>query len=47
MQMDGNTILVTGGGGGIGLALAKRFAARDNHVIICGRNVSKLEEANA
>jgi uncharacterized oxidoreductase len=45
MQMDGNTILVTGGGGGIGLALAKRLAARGNHVIICGRNISKLEEA--
>jgi uncharacterized oxidoreductase len=36
MQMTGNTILVTSGGSGIGLALAKRFAARGNRVIVSG-----------
>ena len=34
---EGNTILITGGGTGIGLAFAKRFVSRGNHVIICGR----------
>jgi uncharacterized oxidoreductase len=45
MQITSNTILVTGGGSGIGLALAKRFAARGNRVIISGRRAEKLAEA--
>jgi uncharacterized oxidoreductase len=45
MKLSGNTILVTGGSNGIGLALAKRFADRDNEVIICGRNEEKLRSA--
>ena len=38
-------VLITGGGGGIGLAIAKDFAARGAHVSITGRNEKKLEEA--
>jgi uncharacterized oxidoreductase len=45
MELKGNTILVTGGASGIGLALAKRFLERGNEVIICGRRADKLEEA--
>ena len=45
MQMTTNTILVTGGGSGIGLALAKRFAMRGNRVIISGRRAGILAEA--
>lgn len=45
MQMTGNTILITGGASGIGLALARRFAARGNTVIVCGRRADKLAEA--
>lgn len=45
MQVTGNTILVTGGGSGIGLALAKRFATRGNRVVICGRRVEMLAAA--
>jgi DHA1 family tetracycline resistance protein-like MFS transporter/uncharacterized oxidoreductase len=43
MKITDNTILITGGGSGIGLALAKTFSRRENTVIICGRNPPKLE----
>ena len=45
MRMTGNTILVTGGGSGIGLAQAKRYAARDNRVVITGRRAEALAAA--
>jgi uncharacterized oxidoreductase len=44
MELSGNTVLVTGGASGIGLALSKRFAERDNTVIICGRRAERLDE---
>jgi uncharacterized oxidoreductase len=45
MKANGNTILITGGGTGIGLALAARFLRQGNEVIICGRRLEKLHEA--
>ncbi len=45
MKSSGNTILITGGGTGIGLALAARFLRLGNEVIICGRRLEKLREA--
>lgn len=45
MNLSGNTILITGGGSGIGLALAKEFLQRDNLVIICGRDAGRLHAA--
>lgn len=45
MRWDSNTILLTGGATGIGLALAERFIKAGNKVIICGRRADKLDEA--
>jgi uncharacterized oxidoreductase len=47
MKQSGNTILVTGGGSGIGRALAHRWHDAGNHVIITGRRGEVLEEAIA
>lgn len=43
MKLTGNTILVTGGGSGIGQALAWQFADRGNTVIVAGRTAESLE----
>jgi uncharacterized oxidoreductase len=47
MQMTGNTILMTGGASGIGLALAAAFLAAGNRVIIAGRRQAALDAAVA
>ena len=44
MIPTGNTVLITGGSSGIGLALAKRFLSLNNKVIITGRDITKLEQ---
>ena len=45
MKLNGNTILITGGSAGIGLALAKEFAKLGNKIVITGRNPDKLANA--
>ena len=47
MKTTGNTILISGGGSGIGLALAQRWHDAGNNVIITGRNAAKLDAAIA
>jgi len=47
MKLTGNTMLVTGGGSGIGEALAQRFHDLGNTVIVAGRRREALETAIA
>lgn len=47
MNLQDKTAVVTGGGTGIGLAVAKRFAAEGAHVIITGRRKEVLDDAVA
>jgi uncharacterized oxidoreductase len=47
MKITNNKILITGGGTGIGFALAERFIKDGNTVIVCGRRESALEEAKS
>lgn len=43
MKQSGNTILITGGSGGIGAALAQRFHDAGNAVIVTGRRRAALD----
>ncbi|AYV72013.1 SDR family NAD(P)-dependent oxidoreductase [Bacillus sp. PK3-056] len=45
MKLSDNTILITGGNAGIGLAFAERFIDAGNTVVVCGRREEALQQA--
>lgn len=45
--LDGKTAIITGGGTGIGLGIAKLFHSEGANVVLCGRRMDKLTEAAA
>ena len=45
MKTKGNAVLITGGATGIGFALAEAFIRAGNNVLICGRRIAKLGQA--
>ncbi len=45
MSFEGKSVIVTGGGSGIGLEVAKRFVERGANVVINGRDEEKLSAA--
>jgi len=47
MKTSNNTVLITGGATGIGFALAEKFHAAGNCVIVVGRNEAALSNAAA
>jgi uncharacterized oxidoreductase len=44
MKLENQTILITGGGSGIGFELAKILSKQANKIIICGRDEEKLRK---
>lgn len=44
-RFDNKTVVITGGGSGMGLATAQAFLAENANVAICGRTQEKLDKA--
>ncbi len=44
MSLEGKTAIITGGGTGIGRAIAERFARAGASLIVCGRRIEMVED---
>ena len=44
LEFKGKTVLITGGGSGIGEAMAYQYAAKGTNVILTGRRLETLEK---
>jgi uncharacterized oxidoreductase len=47
MNIENKTILITGGGTGIGFSIAKKLSVNGNQIILAGRREDKLKDAAA
>src|SRR5260221_7488087 len=47
MKVTSNTILITGGAGGIGYELTRQLMALGNTILITGRDQAKMDRAKA
>lgn len=47
MRFNKKTVIVTGGGGGIGLAIAKRFSSEGANIVLADINIEQLRKAGA
>ncbi len=46
-RLDGNVTIITGGGKGIGFGIATAFAREGSNLVITGRNLERLQQAQA
>ena len=46
-KLDGNVTIITGGGKGIGFGVATAFAREGSNLVITGRNLERLQQAQA
>src|SRR5260370_11201669 len=47
MKLTSNTILITGGGSGIGYEITKQLTALGNTILVTGRDQSKIDRAKS
>ena len=43
-RLEGQVALITGGAGGLGLAVAERFVAEGAHCLLLDRSATRLEQ---